>query len=208
MIHQTEILAAAGKLFSEQGYHGTSVRDLAEALHIQSGSLYTYMTSKEELLWKIVQEVDNLVVASAVAVSQELSPEEQMKQIVQRHLALTKEALPYMTVYLQEWKSLRTELKEESKAARHIYQTRLQKIIEAGVEQGIFWVEDSRLATMFIITVLSGVFQWFHTEGTISLEELSEQYTTYILRTLGSVGELADRYRDLVQRATKEKESA
>ena len=131
-----------------------------------------------------------------------------MKQIVQRHLALTKEALPYMTVYLQEWKSLRAELKEESKAARRVYQTRLQKVIEVGVEQGIFWVEDSRLATMFIITVLSGVFQWFHAEGPISLEELSEQYTTSILRALGSVGEMADRYRDLVQRATKEQESA
>lgn len=85
---------------------------------------------------------------------------------------------------------------------------RLQQVIEAGVEQGIFCVEDSRLATMFIITVLSGVFQWFHIEGPLSLEELSEQYTTYILRVLGSVGELADRYKNLAQRATKEKGSA
>jgi AcrR family transcriptional regulator len=208
MSRQAEILAAAGRLFSERSYHGTSVRDLAEALHVQSGSLYTHITSKEELLWRIVQEVDNRVVASAEAVPQELSPEEQIKQIVHRQLVLTKEALPYMTVYLQEWKSLRAELKEQSKTARRVYQTRLQKVIEAGVEQGIFCVEDSRLATMFIITVLSAAFQWFHSEGPLSLEELSEQYTTYILRALGSVGELADRYKNLVQRATKEKGSA
>ncbi|WP_236600696.1 hypothetical protein [Ktedonobacter sp. SOSP1-85] len=113
-----------------------------------------------------------------------------------------------MTVYLQEWKSLRAELKEQSKVARRVYQTRLQQVFDAGVEQGIFCVEDSRLAAMFIITVLSGVFQWFHIEGPLSLEELSEQYTMYILRALESVGELADRYRNLVQRATKEKGSA
>jgi hypothetical protein len=50
------------------------------------------------------------------------------------------------------------------------------------------------------------IFQWFRPEGPLSLEELSEQYTTYILRALGSVGELADRHKALVQRATKEKE--
>jgi hypothetical protein len=59
-----------------------------------------------------------------------------------------------------------------------------------------------------MITALSGVFQWFHAEGPLSLEELTEQYTLYILRALGSVGELADRYKALVQRAIKERESA
>lgn len=207
MSRLAEILATAAKLFSEQGYDGTTIRDLAEALHVQSGSLYAHISSKDELLWRIVQEVDTIIVASVEGVPLDLPPEEQVKQLVQSLLALVKEARPYSRVYLQEWKSLSAERKEQSRAARRVYLTRLQKAIEAGVAQGIFWVEDARLAALFIITAINAIFQWFHPEGPLSLEEISEQYTLYILRTLGSVGEMADRYRGLVQRVVQEKES-
>jgi TetR/AcrR family transcriptional regulator, cholesterol catabolism regulator len=207
MSRQAELLAAAAKLFSERGYHGTTVRDLADALHVQSGSLYAHISSKEDLLWRIVQEVDQLIVACTEAVSQELPAEEQVKQLVQSHLALIEEARPYITVYLRDWELLSSERKEESRTARRVYKNRLQQVIEAGVAQGVFWVEDARLATIFAITTVNMIFQWFRSEGPLSLEEISEQYITYILRALGSVGELADRYKDLIQRATKEKES-
>lgn len=208
MSRQAEILATAAKLFSEQGYHATSVRDLADALHIQSGSLYAHVSSKEDLLWRIVQEVDHLIVACAEAVSQELPAEEQVKQLVRSHLALIEESRLSIAVYLRDWESLSLERKEQSRTARRVYKNRLQQAIEAGVEQGAFWVENTRLATIFIITTVNMIFQWFHAEGPLSLEEISEQYITSILRALGSVGELADRYTDLIQRATKEKGSA
>lgn len=204
MSRQAEILATAAKLFSEQGYHGTTVRDLANALHVQSGSLYAHISSKEDLLWRIVQEVDHIILACVEAVSEEYSAEEQVKQLVRSHLALIEEARPYIAVYLRDWESLSPERKEQSRTARYVYKNRLQQAIEAGVAQGVFFVEDARLATRFIITTVEMTFQWFHSEGPLSLEEISEQYITYILRALGSVGELADRYKDLIHRATKE----
>lgn len=212
MSRQLEILTTAGKLFSERGYHGTTVRDLAEALHIQNGSLYAHITSKEELLWKIIEEIDNLLVANAEAVSQDLPPEEQMKQLVRAHLILMGQTLPYATVYLQEWRFLTAELQERSKAVRQAYEARFRKVVEAGVERGNFWVEDVNLATKFVLTTLNGIFLWFHPtfrwfnpDGPLSLEEIAEMYVTHILRALGSTGELVDRYSDLVRRATKEK---
>jgi len=201
MSRHAEILATAAKLFSEQGYHGTTVRNLADALHVQSGSLYAHISSKQDLLWRIVQEVDHLIIACVEAVSLELSAEEQVRQLVRNHLALIEEARPYLAVYLRDWKLLSPERKEQSRTARRVYTDRLQQVIEAGVAQGVFWVEDARLATVFIITTVNMTFQWFHSEGPLSLEELSEQYIIYILRALGSVGEMADRYKDLIQSA-------
>ncbi|MDQ7028637.1 MAG: helix-turn-helix domain-containing protein [Ardenticatenia bacterium] len=51
-----EIIAVAARLFSERGYHGTSVRDIARALNLKGGSLYSHIEGKEELLWLILEQ--------------------------------------------------------------------------------------------------------------------------------------------------------
>ena len=49
-----QIEEAASTLFRERGYAATSVRDIAQALNLQGGSLYAHMASKEDVLWSIV----------------------------------------------------------------------------------------------------------------------------------------------------------
>src|SRR5436189_218406 len=53
---RTELTRAAARLFAEKGYHGTSVGDLAEALGVQKGSLYSHIDSKADLLWEVARE--------------------------------------------------------------------------------------------------------------------------------------------------------
>ena len=49
-----EIDTVAGELFHANGYAPTSVRDIARALDMQGASLYAHVSSKEDLLWSIV----------------------------------------------------------------------------------------------------------------------------------------------------------
>ena len=49
-----QIEDAASTLFRERGYAATSVRDIAQALDMQGGSLYAHVASKEDMLWAIV----------------------------------------------------------------------------------------------------------------------------------------------------------
>src|SRR3990170_7783205 len=50
-----EIVDIAARLFYERGYPSVSTRSLAQAAGIQGGSLYHHFTSKEEILYRIVQ---------------------------------------------------------------------------------------------------------------------------------------------------------
>ena len=50
-----QIETIASSLFREQGYAGTSVRDIARGLDIQGASLYAHVASKEDVLWAIVR---------------------------------------------------------------------------------------------------------------------------------------------------------
>ena len=48
---EAELYRAATRLFRERGFHATSMQDIAEALGMNRGSLYHYITSKDDLLW-------------------------------------------------------------------------------------------------------------------------------------------------------------
>ena len=53
---RNELTRAAARLFAEKGYHGTSTADLAEALGVQKGSLYSHIQSKADLLWEVARD--------------------------------------------------------------------------------------------------------------------------------------------------------
>src|SRR5947199_218554 len=53
---RNDLTRIAARLFAEQGYHGTSTADLAEAMGVQKGSLYAHIESKADLLWEVARE--------------------------------------------------------------------------------------------------------------------------------------------------------
>jgi AcrR family transcriptional regulator len=54
---RAEILTAAGQLFAEKGYHRTTTQDIAEAAEVSEGTIYNYFSSKEELLFAIMERI-------------------------------------------------------------------------------------------------------------------------------------------------------
>ena len=60
-------MRSPGELFHAQGYAATSVRDIARALDMQGASLYAHVTSKEDLLWSIVDRAATAFEAGAEA---------------------------------------------------------------------------------------------------------------------------------------------
>jgi AcrR family transcriptional regulator len=185
MDRRSQILQMAGHLFSQRGYHATSIRDLAKALNLQGGSLYAHIASKEELLLEVVRQ--------AAARFQEVlnslpqaGPKEKMVALVKGHLRVIAEELPRATVFFHEWKHLSPPLLEEAKALRDRYEEGVQRVIAEGVEQGVFRVANLRLATLFVLSALNWTYQWYRPEGPMSLEELAEAYAQMVLKALGA----------------------
>jgi TetR/AcrR family transcriptional regulator, cholesterol catabolism regulator len=53
---RADVVATAGRMFAEKGYHGTSMRDLGKELGLLGSSLYSHIDSKEDLLVEVVEE--------------------------------------------------------------------------------------------------------------------------------------------------------
>jgi AcrR family transcriptional regulator len=75
------ILNVAARLFAEQGYVGTSIRDIAAELGISSPSLYYHFRSKGEILTELLAEPLERV-EIAVSEAEELSGDERMRRIM------------------------------------------------------------------------------------------------------------------------------
>src|SRR3954465_4306069 len=85
---ERQVRAAALRLFRDKGYHATSMRDIAEAVGINKGSLYSYIRSKEDLLIPFFEQALSPLVVEMEAVSQDasLGPTERLKRILQAHI--------------------------------------------------------------------------------------------------------------------------
>lgn len=181
-----EILDAAGQLFSRRGFHATSMRDLAKAVNLQGGSLYAHIESKEEVLFELVNRAADEFLNRAEAIPASLSPKEQLERLVRGHLAVIVRELDNATVFFHEWKFLNSELQRKVTARRDAYEAHFRRIIEAGVQQGLFQVEDVRLASLFVLSALNWTYHWYRPGGKLTLESLSSHYCRLIFKTLGA----------------------
>src|ERR671918_230050 len=96
-----QIEDAASSLFRERGYTATSVRDIAQALNLQGGSLYAHVASKEDVLWSIVSRAAdrfNAVVAP-LAASGAPAPQ-RLREMIHGHVAVVTSAQKDAAVFL------------------------------------------------------------------------------------------------------------
>ncbi len=186
MERREQILTIAGHLFSQRGYHATSMRELAKHLNLQGGSLYAHITSKEELLLEVVRQAAERFLKVLEGLKGD--PVAKLKGLVRGHLEVIAQELPRATVFFHEWKHLSPPLLEEAKALRRRYEEGVQRVIAEGVEKGVFQVENLRLATLFVLSALNWTYQWYRKDGPLSLEALAEAYAGMILRALGEEG--------------------
>lgn len=182
-----EILDVAGKLFSERGYHATSVRAIAQKLDLQGGSLYAHIASKEEVLYRIVERAADRF-AAVVRDLPEGGPRERVCAFVRGHLRVIVDELPYATVFFHEWKFLSDPYKVRIRKLRDAYEAELKNLIDEGVREGVFKVEDPDLAAKFVLGALNWVYQWYSPAGRLGPEELGRGFCRYVLGALGGEG--------------------
>lgn len=184
MSRKQEILTAASELFSQRGFHATSIRHLARALGVQGGSLYAHISSKEELLVEIVRRAAERFLAVRDRLAG--SPVQKLRTLVRAHLEVIAQEQASATVFFHEWKFLPEEKRRQVLAWRDAYERLVQEVVEEGVLAGVFRVENPRLATLFLLSALNWTYQWYRKDGPLSLEELSEEYARLALSALGA----------------------
>jgi AcrR family transcriptional regulator len=176
------ILDVATDLFSAKGYHGTSMRDLGDALGLYPGSLYAHIRSKEDVLYAIVDHVSELYEDQLRAVLESgLPPLDQLRELTRRHLCVGMEHLRAATVCAHEWKYLGARRRALIGARRDQYEAGLRSIVAACIADGTFRPLDVPLASIAILGVLNWTYVWYRPHGRLRPPELAHCLVEFLI---------------------------
>ena len=165
---RAHMVLLAGELFAQKGYRATTVREIADAAGILSGSLYHHFDSKESIGDEILSSFINEVLADyRAAVASAGSPRAVLEQIVHSTSRTLSRHRAALAMLQNDWSYFSTQprfgyLRKALREIERIWVTQL----EAGKESGLFRADlDSKLTYRLLRDVLWIPEQWRRTRG-------------------------------------------
>jgi TetR/AcrR family transcriptional regulator, cholesterol catabolism regulator len=182
-----QIEDVASGLFRDQGYAGTSVRDIARGLAIQGASLYAHVASKEDVLWAIVRRAAEQFEAAARQAELETAgarAADRLEALVSAHVGVLTDDVGQASVFVREWRFLSPDRRARIGARRDAYEARWRRLIADGSESGEFAPADPALAAAYLLTALNGIATWYRPDGALSARAIAAEYVNLSRRAL------------------------
>ena len=178
-------MRAASQLFEQKGYAATSVQDIADRVGLQKASLYYYVDSKEEILFRIAREAINAFndeLERIVNMGQ--SPSETLRRAIAAHLEAVANNREVMTVFLRESYALPAEKQEIIHKESDRYTRLMQDIVVRGMAAGEFRPVDTTMVVMAILGACNWFYRWYDPQGRLSPQGIAAIFADLILTGL------------------------
>ncbi|MGW7525984.1 TetR/AcrR family transcriptional regulator [Streptomyces sp. NPDC054783] len=183
------ILKAGLELFAESGFAGASIRQIAGIVGINSATLYAHYPSKGHVLAALVRIGHEEMLArlsEAAAATRDAGAGRQLAALVRAHVLLHTDYPLLAVVTNSELHALPPELAEPSLELRGQCRRMLADVLELGLQQGEFSIDDPLLAVTAIGGLGVQVAQWFGPASGRTREQVADQYAQFALRMAGA----------------------
>ena len=179
-----QLIDAAARLFRDKGYHGTSVREIAHATGMQSGSWVYHFRTKQDLLAAVMEQglaealarVDEIVALA-------LPPRTTFEALVRAHLeTLLGPGRDFIPVLLYEWPSLEPAARRQVLAPSLRYEAAWDEVIGALRANGE-WAGPTRVDRLLMFGALNWIARWYRADGALGLDALAGECVRFFLRT-------------------------
>lgn len=179
------IHAAGRALIYKHGYEGMNLRELADAVGLQQGSLYNHFRSKQQMLFDLMKEhLVTIIDELKNVLARDSDPLEQMKAFIAFHLTYHMQRQDEVYINNSELRSLEPANLRKINALRYEYERLVIGIIEAGIQTKQFKVSEPRVAAFALIALLTGICNWYKPGGRLSKTKLVDIHTEMALRSL------------------------
>jgi AcrR family transcriptional regulator len=183
---ERDVTRAAVEVFYEKGYAAASVQDVADLVGVLKGSLYYYIASKEDLLFRIVESVHE---QSSAILEEVLAPDipamERLHLYISRHIKWYLDNAEEVTVFFRDWRYLTGERLKVMEKRRRGYERVIRQLIVAAQDQGdIDPGVDPKYATFFILSAVNHAADWYAHGGSDSATRVAAAYADMTVGTL------------------------
>jgi AcrR family transcriptional regulator len=180
------VLLHARDAFVMNGYHGTTVRDLAKRLGQTVPAIYYHYENKQALLVALLMKsIDDLLVRCAQAEAEAPDDPVQRLEMLVRCMVLYVANRREMSFLDAEIRSLEADNRKAYVLKRDRMQDMVTRVVTDGMKRRLFLPDDPHAEARAIITMLRGIANWYRPNGHLTPEDLCDQYVTYTLRIVG-----------------------
>ena len=179
------VRAAALQLFARHGYAAVSMRQIAREVGVQAGALYNYTPDKQSLLFDLMRTHLEELLAERAALRGAPDPVAALERFTRFHIRFHARRPDEVFIAYMELRNLSPENFAEIEMLRRRYEDELENILRAGLAAGVFAVADTKVATMAVIAMLTGVNTWFREGGRLSLNEVERIYWDMVRKAVG-----------------------
>jgi AcrR family transcriptional regulator len=179
-----ELLTLAARMFAERGLKATTVRDIADAAGILSGSLYHHFDSKESMVDEILRGfLDELFARYREIAAQGYRPREALERIVVVSFEAIDSHRDAVAIYQAEAAHLADEerfgyITERLQEFRTLWHT----VLRDGIADGSFRSDlDVDLAYRFMRDTVWVAVRWYRPGGTLDIDVVAQQYLSIVL---------------------------
>ena len=175
-----DILHAALRAFRENGYHATTLDDIAEHVGVRKTALYHYFPDKEAILYECHRESLSEIRQLMKEAMKLETAAERLAHIIQEHVRVMTDTMDGSPIAF-EVPALSAERQAEVIAARDRYERSLRKIIDQGVKSGEFRQVDSKITVFVILGAINWIARWYQPEGTLHAQELGSEFANHLV---------------------------
>jgi AcrR family transcriptional regulator len=178
-----EVLEAAAAVFHEKGYQAARIEDIAARVGILKGSLYYYITSKEDLLFEILQDVHQQGLRNLERIDAAPgTPLQKIRAFVTVHVTHNAENLVKMAVFFHDFRSLSPDKSEIIVAERDLYDQHLRKLIASAQGDGSVCPDlDPKLTSIEILGMMNWIYHWYRPGGNLSVSALADSMADFVV---------------------------
>jgi AcrR family transcriptional regulator len=180
---QAQLLGIACRLFSERGFNGTSLRDIAEEAKVTKAALYYHFPNKESLFAKIVLEsLEALLNQVREACDEAGTPEAKVRAFM---ITTAENYQHNREAWIASSNAFRTHGDSPSKAKavalRDQYEKLLRGCIREGIESGHFREVDPAMAGRVLLSAVNSMSRWHNPKGKLAPPVVVDQFVDIVL---------------------------
>lgn len=179
---RADLVRVSARLFREKGFEGTTIRDIADAVGMRSGSPFYHFKSKQEILAAVMEEglVAGLEATGGI-MSLDLPPREKFLALVRSHLeTVLGDGHDFIPVLLYDWRSLSPDLQAHIIELKDRYDLYWQQMLSELKKAGLI-KDDGKVVRLLLLGAINYSVQWYRPGKGLSLDQLAEQTVAFFL---------------------------
>lgn len=188
-VKRDAVLRAAAQAFNENGFHKTSLDDVAERLNVTKPTIYYYVKNKDQILFECVRiGLEMLEDASAQIEETNATGLSKLIRLWRVYVQIVTEDFGRCLILVGE-DPLPPSTRKELRALKGRIDKRFRSVISEGIEDGSIRPCDPKMAAFAAAGALSWIARWYDPLGPLNPQELADQMIDLLVYGVGGAGQ-------------------